>query len=111
MAYGLAFMIGFGTDSFAKNYLRTDIEELNKLGDLRPNFLGYLFSPKTLFMVLIWTIVLMIHMGLTNLENPIILTVYLLLASLTIMRVAIPKIVNFDIYNTLGRTFGNTNKK
>ena len=50
-------------------------------------------------------------MGLTNLENPIILTVYLLLASLTIMRVAIPKIVNFDIYNTLGRTFGNTNKK
>ena len=111
MAYGLAFMIGFGTDSFAKNYLRTDIEELNKLGDLRPNFLGYLFSPKTLFMVLIWTIVLMIHMGLTNLENPIILTVYLLLASLTIMRVAIPKIVNFEIYNTLGRTFGNTNKK
>ena len=106
MAYGLAFMIGFGTDSFAKNYLRTDIEELNKLGDLRPNFLGYLFSPKTLFMVLIWTIVLMIHMGLTNLENPIILTVYLLLASLTIMRVAIPKIVNFDIYNTLGRTHG-----
>ena len=111
MAYGLAFMIGFGTDSFAKNYLRTDIEELNKLGDLRPNFLGYLFSPKTLFMVLIWTIVLMIHMGLTNLENPIILTVYLLLASLTIMRVAIPKIVNFEIYNTLGRTFGKTNKK
>ena len=111
MAYGLAFMIGFGTDSFAKNYLRTDIEELNKLGDLRPNFLGYLFSPKTLFMVLIWTIVLMIHMGLTNLENPIILTVYLLLASLTIMRVAIPKIVNFEIYNTLGRTFENTNNK
>ena len=67
MAYGLAFILLFGSDTFAANYLRSDLKEpqLPK-GDLRPNFLGYLFSVKTVFIVIVWLMSLLIHLGLTN---------------------------------------------
>ena len=78
MAYGLAFILLFGSDTFAANYLRSDLKEpqLPK-GDLRPNFLGYLFSVKTVFIVIVWLMSLLIHLGLTNLKNPITLSIYM----------------------------------
>jgi len=107
MAYGLAFMLLFGSDTFAANYLRTDL----KLppGAEQPNFLGYLFSVKTVFMVIVWLISLLIHLGLTNFKNPITLSIYMGLGFFIILYSFLSKVMNYDIYNILGKTFDNKN--